>query len=1065
MNEKEYQIAESKKRFESLAGEKIALYVHGVSAEEMISSFAELNIGCLVSTDSLAGRYVRGYYVVSLSQLLTLDIMNIILAMPLKDAEEIFSQIYALCSANDITVYNVYGMDMSLLLKKKLCKHMEYPLLWERSIEQAMDAHDVVCFDLINTVFTPCFLSEFGFYNALQKRLKEAGILIEDFTDSVTAIGAEDKYMSLREIIQRIVEDQKLTDENNKIWETICERIETLLVPRAAVMEAIEYALSKEKKVYFITDSSEYRLPPEVWEKMLGNCGITQYDAIVCSTEYKIDKEEGLYRVIAEKCAGKSCLAVGDEEEDILIPEFYGMDTFLIKSAFEIYQRLDPVAALDLENENAKLLIGKYIIDVYNDEYLLNKAENRRVEARETAIQIESKLRFYKECNAPIIYEPIIFDIPELQNDIEKYTKLNFIAHEQPQVSIIVPVYNQFGYTYNCLKSILKHSEEVTYEVIIADDCSTDQVSELEKVCTGITVLHNKDNLKFLLNCNNAAGYAKGEYILFLNNDTQVQPNWLKPLVDIMEQDKKVGLVGSKLVYPEGYLQEAGGILWKDGSAWNFGNSKDPDDPEFNYVKEADYISGAAIMVRSSLWKEIGGFDESFAPAYYEDTDLAFEVRKHGYKVIFQPKSVVVHFEGVSNGTDIGSGLKSYQVVNQKRFFEKWKNVLEKEHFENGTNVYLAKDRGQTKKQILVVDHYVPNFDKDAGGRCTFMYMKAFINMGMKVTFIGDNFAKPEPYTSILTQLGVEVLYGNFYYNNWENWLKENLEHFDYVYLQRPHISVKYIDIVKKYGSGKIFYFAHDLHHVRMHRDYLVTGNEKSLKESKYWKKIEYDLFEKADVGHVVGCYEQQVMQEAFPDKPVRNIPLYIYEEMPERIEKDFSKRQDLLFVGGFNHLPNVDAVMWFAQEIFPKVLEKYPNIVWHIVGSNAPKEVQDLASDNIILEGFVSDEELGELYRKCRMVVVPLRYGAGVKGKIVESAYYQIPVITTSIGGEGLDGSVGAFVMEDDADKMADIINGLYLDFEELNKMSNAGETLIQSYFTPKVAEEVLLSDMNLEG
>ena len=406
--------------------------------------------------------------------------------------------------------------------------------------------------------------------------------------------------------------------------------------------------------------------------------------------------------------------------------------------------------------------------------------------------------------------------------------------------------------------------------------------------------------------------------------------------------------------------------------------------------------------------------------------------------------------------------MKNYQVVNEKKFLKKWEGVLRKEHFENGKDVYLAKDRGQTRKQILVVDHYVPNFDKDAGGRCTFMYIKVFLDLGFKVTFIGDNFAKPEPYTSVLTQMGVEVLYGNDYFNNWQEWLKGNLKYFDYIYLQRPHISIKYIDLVKEYGRGKVFYFAHDLHHIRLYRDYQVTGNRESLIESEKWKKIEIELFRKADVGHVVGSFEQNVMQNIFPNKPIRNIPLYIYDEMPEAIEKDFSRRKDLLFVGGFNHHPNVDAVLWFAQEIYPRILKKYPDMVWHIVGSNAPEQIRQLQGENIVLEGFLSDEELEEMYRKCRLVVVPLRYGAGVKGKIVEAAFYQIPVVTTSIGGEGIDESVGSFKMEDKPDEMADLVIRLYSDLEELRKMSDAGLTLIQSCYTSQAAKRVLVQDMD---
>lgn len=163
--------------------------------------------------------------------------------------------------------------------------------------------------------------------------------------------------------------------------------------------------------------------------------------------------------------------------------------------------------------------------------------------------------------------------------------------------------------------------------------------------------------------------------------------------------------------------------------------------------------------------------------------------------------------------------------------------------------------------------------------------------------------------------------------------------------------------------------------------------------------------------------------------------------------------------------MPNIDAVIWFAQHVFPKVVSEYPNLKWHIVGSNAPQEIEELAveMENITLRGYISDEELGQLYRKCRMVVVPLRYGAGVKGKIVEAAYYQIPVVTTTIGGEGIDDTIGSFVMEDDESKMAQRIIDLYSDFETLSLMSDAGEMLIKKYFSIKAAEDVLRKDINL--
>ena len=257
-----------------------------------------------------------------------------------------------------------------------------------------------------------------------------------------------------------------------------------------------------------------------------------------------------------------------------------------------------------------------------------------------------------------------VADIMYLQNG-----KIDFKIYKKPMVSIIIPVYNQLTFTYKCLKSIMKYTKDVSYEVIIADDVSSDGTKVLSKYVNGIKIVRNKKNYGFLKNCNNASNYANGKYILFLNNDTKVTENWLNSLVELIESDKSIGMVGSKLVYPDGRLQEAGGIIFNDGSGCNYGKFDDPSKPEYNYVRDVDYISGASIMISKELWEKIGRFDERYAPAYCEDSDLAFEVRKAGFRVVYQPKSVVVHFEGVSNGTDVTStsGLKHYQVLNNEK--------------------------------------------------------------------------------------------------------------------------------------------------------------------------------------------------------------------------------------------------------------------------------------------------------------------------------------------------------------------------------------------------------------
>ena len=620
----------------------------------------------------------------------------------------------------------------------------------------------------------------------------------------------------------------------------------------------------------------------------------------------------------------------------------------------------------------------------------------------------------------------------------ETFETLVFEAVNDPQVSIVIPVFNQWQYTYSCLKAILENTKEVKYEVIIGDDFSSDLTKEITKYVKNIVHIRNEKNLGFLLNCNHASQYTKGQYILFLNNDTNVQDNWLKPLTELIESDDSIGMVGSKLVYANGRLQEAGGIFWKDASAWNFGNRCDPNAPEYNYVKEVDYISGASIMLSNKLWQEIGGFDKMFVPAYCEDSDLAFEVRKRGYKVMYQPKSVVVHFEGISNGTDTSCGQKAYQVVNQKKFYEKWRKILEREHFPNGENVFLARDRSRNKKTILVVDHYVPTFDMDAGSRTVYQYLKLLADMNFNVKLIGDNFYKSEPYSTQFEQMGIEILYGTYYANHWKDWIKENSLHIDHVFLNRPHISGKYIDFVKEHTHAKITYYGHDLHFLRELREYKLTGDEELLKSSTKWKKQELDIMCKADVVFTLSTDEQTIINEELGCKKAVISPIFYFETV-DFPTMNIEDRKDVIFVGGFGHKPNEDGVLWFMQNVWNKIQNKIPNVKFFIIGSRPTDKVKALASDNIIVTGFVSDEELANYYKTCRVCVIPLRYGAGVKGKTIEAMYHRAAIVSTSIGIEGLKNIdkyiEAAETPEDFADKVVQLYENETLRKETIEK------------------------------
>ncbi len=689
------------------------------------------------------------------------------------------------------------------------------------------------------------------------------------------------------------------------------------------------------------------------------------------------------------------------------------------------------------------------------------------------------KLAYLKEYMFHPIHSWRLYHSPEGKNLREgdfaigsyyrEHGKLFFPMADSPEVSIIIPVYNQIGYTYACLVSILEHTQDVSYEVIIADDVSTDATQHLSRYAQGLVICRNSVNQGFLRNCCNAARSAKGRYLMFLNNDTQVTEGWLSSLVNLIKSDETIGMVGSKLVYPDGRLQEAGGILWSDGSGWNYGRLDSPDKPEYNYVKEVDYISGAAILLPNALWKQIGGFDTRYAPAYCEDSDLAFAVRAAGYRVMYQPLSKVVHFEGISNGTDVeGTGLKRYQAVNTRKLKEKWADQFAMQCENNGNpDPFRARERSMGKKIILVVDHYVPTYDRDAGSKTTFQYLKMFLRKGYVVKFLGDNFLHEEPYTTTLQQMGIEVLYGQDYQAGIWNWLKDHGKDIAVAYLNRPHIAVKYIDFIKENTDIKVIYYGHDLHFLREGREFALTGNQEKYQASEYWKSIEMSLMYKAAVSYYPSYIERDAIKAADQELPVKAIVAYVYETFRKHIPQDFAKREGLLFVGGFAHPPNADAVLWFVREVYPLICAQMeaqgqtpPD--FYVAGSRVTEEITALQQpgNGIIIKGFVSEEELIRLYDTTRLVVVPLRYGAGVKGKVVEAIYHGAAVVTTSIGSEGIAQAQEVMAVHDQPQDFAEAVVSLYRQPALCQEISRKTQKYIRTHYSMEAAWETIKED-----
>ena len=328
----------------------------------------------------------------------------------------------------------------------------------------------------------------------------------------------------------------------------------------------------------------------------------------------------------------------------------------------------------------------------------------------------------------------------------------------------------------------------------------------------------------------------------------------------------------------------------------------------------------------------------------------------------------------------------------------------------------------------MVIDHYIPTFDKDAGSRTVYQYIKCLVRLGYNVKLIGDNFFRMEPYTTIFENMGVEVLVGSYYAKNWKKWFEANSKYIDFVFLNRPHISIKYIDFIKQTTQAKILYYVQDLHFLREYREYELTGNDEFKKESERWKKIEVDIMNKADVNFTISEDEKKIMNELVPGEKAAVMPVFAYPELKQNNNEIFEKK-NILFVGGFNHRPNEDAVLWFVDKVWPKFKANYPEADFIVAGSNPTKKIREISFPGVVVTGYISDEQLEKYYSSCKVCVIPLRYGAGVKGKTIEAMYNGIGIVSTSIGIEGLVDIEKYISPHNDVDSFLNEMDKMYTD------------------------------------
>ena len=642
-------------------------------------------------------------------------------------------------------------------------------------------------------------------------------------------------------------------------------------------------------------------------------------------------------------------------------------------------------------------------------------------------------------------------------------TAICFPQHEDVDVSIVIPVFNQLEYTHACLVSLQVVEEQTRFEIIIVDDCSTDRTAEVLPEVDGITYLRNERNSGFVASSNRGAQKARGKYLVFLNNDTLVKPGWLIALLDTFKEERRAGIVGSKLLYPDGRLQEAGGIVWQDASGWNYGKFDDPGKPEYNYLRDVDYCSAAALMVPKALFESVGEFDSRYAPGYYEDTDLAFKVRQAGYRVLYQPLSEVIHCEGATGGTDISTGAKKHQEINRSIFAEAWSDELAKRPV-NGDVTFLERPRTPSGKNILVIDHHLPMPDRDSGSLRMFQILKILHRLGHRVTFLPDNLADMPPYTCELQKRGIQVVH-HPYVKRVRDYLISHGPMFDVVVLSRCDFARKHIADVRLHApQSRIIFDTVDLHYLREQREAQLTQDPDVCRKAQEKQLLEDYLIKEADETWVVSPIEQQMLQENWPHKSIQLVSNIVDVTGPVT---PFALRRDWLFIGGFQHKPNIDAVLFFAEEIYPLVRDRLPDTKFYIIGDKAPPEIVALANDRIIVAGL--QRNVRSFFDSVRLSVAPLRFGAGIKGKINQSMAFGVPVVATSIAVEGMNLADHEHVLvADEPQDFARALIELYESEELWKRLSQNGIRKTQELYSTDVAREkleFLFSDRHLKS
>jgi len=597
-------------------------------------------------------------------------------------------------------------------------------------------------------------------------------------------------------------------------------------------------------------------------------------------------------------------------------------------------------------------------------------------------------------------------------------SKLILPSSSQPKISILIVAYNQAELTFRCLQSLIENAPHQT-EVIIVDNGSYDETQDLLNQVEGAHVIRNEENLHFIGGANQAAKEARGEYILFLNNDTQILPGSIQSAINTIENAADVGAVGAKLILPDGSLQEAGGIIWNDGSCIAYGRGDNPFASQYMFMRDVDYSSAAFLLTKRKTFFDLGGFDESYKPAYYEDADYCLKLWEKGMRVVYDPNAAVIHYEFGSSV--IKENAIQLQITNRKIFVSHHTQKLSDQPDPKIANFLEARTHEQPLKKVLFIDDRVPHPTIGSGFPRAHAILLSLRRLNCFVTcypmfFINEDWSSA--YSDVPQE--VEIILGAGHLSL-QKFLEERKNFYDAVIISRsPNMEIVQQLRQKRedlFQNLRVIYDCEALFSMRDAQLRVAKGEQIPDDETQKLIQKEIALADGTDAVLSVSKSEQEVIAPNL----TQSVHVLGHCVTIAPTSGSFSKRSGLLFVGAIHdeQSPNADAVRWFVKETFPLIQNKL-DIQLTIAGLDHSDSIADLANDQIHIAGYV--EDLTQIYESAKIFIAPSRFAAGIPLKILDAAAHGIPIIATTLLGQQLGWTNGEeLLLADTAEDFAE--------------------------------------------